>query len=133
MRFENSMYTLYLYYDHFWVNNTLCILIISLFKGFCRNFDLKKHTRRLHDGGVGEDETEAAAGLSLEATANLALEASNHVNSLVGHAVEAVTNIPFSSSSAISNLASDSDSPLPSPVSVNKIIILKTLTIIDYL
>ena len=62
------------------------ILIISLFKGFCRNFDLKKHTRRLHDGGVGEDETEAAAGLSLEATANLALEASNHVHSLVGHA-----------------------------------------------
>ena len=40
---------------------------------------------------------------------------------VLGHnIVEAVTNNPFSSSSAISNLASDSDSPLPSPVSVNK-------------
>ena len=88
-----------------------------MFKGFCRNFDLKKHTRRLHDG-VGEEETEAA-GLSMEAT-SLALEASSHGNSLGGPAVvmEAGTNHPFTSGT--SNLASDSDSPLPSPVSRKK-------------
>ena len=79
-------------------------------KGFCRNFDLKKHTRRLHGG----ESTSSAAGP----------EDSDGVPTENGGQI-AAAGTPTTTIAVVGRVSDSDSEPLPSPVIENNHKLLK--------
>jgi uncharacterized Zn-finger protein len=74
-------------------------------KGFCRNFDLKKHMRKLHDGA-------SPSAVAMSMAMNMPKVISHHDPLGMGHAM---SSLACSSSSAFSSASPLGASYLPRP------------------